>query len=152
MDYPERLDALQQRVMAAKTQVRAATAEARGRWAQLRADAAAKREHIKATIDERTRQRDARPSTPSWRCTSWPICLACCAYRYGRSRRTGRPASPSWSRWLRPGPGCCASRVLILEEEAGWPDGRRADLGMDDAAPPARQGGGASSDGAMEEP
>jgi hypothetical protein len=93
MDYSERLDALQQRVAAAKTAVQAAAAEsreqlgkrigqaqadldraakdaqqqaeqaadsARTKWAQIRADAAAKMENARTKIDKRTRQLDSK--------------------------------------------------------------------------------------------
>jgi len=93
MEFSERLDALQQRVAAAKADVQAAATEsreqigkridqaqgdlnravknaqqqteqavdsARTKWAQMRADAAAKMEDVKAKIDKRNRQMDAK--------------------------------------------------------------------------------------------
>jgi hypothetical protein len=44
----------------AQQQADQAAGTARSKWAQLKADAAAKREDVKAKIDERTRQMDAR--------------------------------------------------------------------------------------------
>lgn len=93
MNYSERLDALQQRVAAAKTAVQEAGRESReqlkqridraqddidratesarqragqvgggapSKWAQIRADAAAKMEDVKGKIDKRNRELDAR--------------------------------------------------------------------------------------------
>ena len=93
MDFSERLDALQQRVAAAKTAVQDAATEsreqigkridqaqvdldrivqvaqqeaeqetdsARTKWAQMRADVAAKMDDAKARIDKRNRQLDAK--------------------------------------------------------------------------------------------
>src|SRR5436190_14260799 len=93
MDFSERLDALQQRVAAAKADVQAAATEsreqlgkridqaqvdldravenaqqqagqatdrARTKWAQMRADAEANRADVKAKIDKRTREMDAK--------------------------------------------------------------------------------------------
>ena len=93
MEFSERLDALQQRVTAAKTAVQGAATEsreqigkridqaqadldravqgaqeqaerdadsARTRWAQMRADAAAKMADVKAGIEKRNRQTDAK--------------------------------------------------------------------------------------------
>jgi hypothetical protein len=40
-----------------------AAAEARSKWAQMKADAAARREDIKAKIDKRTRELDAKAAT-----------------------------------------------------------------------------------------
>jgi multidrug resistance efflux pump len=93
MDFSERLDALQQRVAAAKTAVQGAATEsreqigkridqaqvdldrtvqnakqeaeretdsARTKWAQMKADVAAKMDDAKAKIDKRNRQLDAK--------------------------------------------------------------------------------------------
>lgn len=90
MDFSERLDAIQQRVAAAKAEVQAAATESReqlrkridqtqgdlnqaaknaqrrpseaagSKWAQIKADAAAKMEDTKAKIDKRTQQMDVK--------------------------------------------------------------------------------------------
>jgi hypothetical protein len=44
----------------ARQRVSEATSDSRGKWAQMKADAAARRDDVKAKIDERTRQTDAK--------------------------------------------------------------------------------------------
>lgn len=53
-------DDLEASVEDTKAQAGVATDEARSKWAQLKADAAARREDVKAKIDKRTRELDAK--------------------------------------------------------------------------------------------